>query len=401
MNEGLESASIRPTERRSSVLIICDTDIAKDPRVARQITALHRDAVLTVAGKALTHVDVEGGQPVRIFDLTSRFTSRLLRRAVAAVLLLFRSDRAFSWMSGCRPSRLSKLREEDFDTVLVNDVQCLPWVSLYLGAPRRLVLDAHEFKEEEFAERALWRILVRPAARHMTRRHLASVDVLPTVSEGIAGLFTERYAKEPVIVMSGPPHADLEPQPVRGSAIRLVHVGGYQEGRGLQALVDAVGLLDDRFTLNVFLIESAGRDRFVARNALADRVAFREPVLMSDLPRTLNQYDVGVYLIPPNNLNRKYCLPNKFFEFVQARIAHAIGPSPDMARLVREFDCGVIAEDFSARGLAAVLAPLDAARINEMKAGSHRAAGRLNAEASAEVIRTVVFGGGPNRGGTF
>ena len=73
-------------------------------------------------------------------------------------------------------------------------------------------------------------------------------------------------------------------------------------------------------------------------------------------------------------------LPNKFFEFIQARLAIAIVPSPEMARLTREFDCGVVAEDFSSLSLARALTGLTAQGIDWMKRGADRAARMHNAE---------------------
>jgi hypothetical protein len=51
--------------------------------------------------------------------------------------------------------------------------------------------------------------------------------------------------------------------------------------------------------------------------------------------------------------NLKYILPNKFFEFIQARLAVAIGPSVEMKRLVKEWDCGIVAANFEAKSMAA------------------------------------------------
>ena len=64
---------------------------------------------------------------------------------------------------------------------------------------------------------------------------------------------------------------------------------------------------------------------------------------MHELPRMANDYDVGLYLLPPTNFNQRYALPNKFFEFIQGRLAIAIGPSPEMAKLVERSNAdGVI-----------------------------------------------------------
>jgi hypothetical protein len=111
---------------------------------------------------------------------------------------------------------------------------------------------------------------------------------------------------------------------------------------------------------------------------------------MRELVRMANSYDIGLYLLPPNNFNQRYALPNKFFEFIQARLAVAIGPSPEMAALVRRYACGVIAADFTPEALAGELNNLDTEQIYAFKKASDVAAAELCAERNAEVILNVV-----------
>jgi hypothetical protein len=56
-----------------------------------------------------------------------------------------------------------------------------------------------------------------------------------------------------------------------------------------------------------------------------------------------NAYDIGLYLLPPSSFNNLHALPSKFFEFLQALLAIAIGPFQEMARIVREFRYKVVA----------------------------------------------------------
>jgi hypothetical protein len=111
---------------------------------------------------------------------------------------------------------------------------------------------------------------------------------------------------------------------------------------------------------------------------------------MRELVSMANAYDVGLFLLPPNNLNRRYALPNKFFEFVQARLAVAVGPSPEMAALVRRHGLGVVAADFTPEALAAELNSLDADQIAGFKLASDAAACELSAERNAEAILSAI-----------
>lgn len=366
------------------------TVAATDPRVLRQIEALRGSADITVAAKAgsempaVQFVDIGVGPKSRV--------SWSLRRAIAALLMLVRSEAAMGF-TGMRVRRLRVLQGERFDVVVANDVECLPAVYRYLGGVPRVVLDAHEFAEDEFPERLVWRVLVQPLVRRVSHRYVPRVDGIMTVSAGLAELFEERYGRTAEVVMSADAFADINPAPVSHDVVRMVHVGIYLPGRGLDTLCETVDLLGEGYTLDLYLMAQSGYEGFRRRWEEHQRITFHQPVPMSEVAWTVNAYDIGVYALPPTSLNHMRALPNKFFQFLHGRVAVAIGPSEEMARLVREYRCGVVAEDFSAKALAAAIAPLTREDLWRMKQGSDAAAADLNLERFAHTIRQIVLPG--------
>ncbi len=114
------------------------------------------------------------------------------------------------------------------------------------------------------------------------------------------------------------------------------------------------------------------------------------PVMMNEIVPFINRYDIGLFLVPPTNFNLKYTLPNKFFEFIQARLAIAVGPSIEMKSLVRKYECGVVSCDFDPRSLAEELNKLTAEEIMKYKENSHKAAGELNADTNKKRMMRMV-----------
>jgi hypothetical protein len=94
----------------------------------------------------------------------------------------------------------------------------------------------------------------------------------------------------------------------------------------------------------------------------------------------LNNFDLGIYILPPTSYNNAIALPNKIFEFVQAKLGIAIGPSPEMSRLVRCHDLGVIASNFTAESLAFEIRKLSKDDIFTYKKQSYVAAKHISAE---------------------
>ena len=101
-------------------------------------------------------------------------------------------------------------------------------------------------------------------------------------------------------------------------------------------------------------------------------------------------YDIGLYSLAPNSFNARYALPNKLFDLIQARLCVAIGPSPEMKRIVEQYDCGVVAQDFTAETLAETLRALDRPRVEACRRAADAAAAELCCEKSAKVLLGIV-----------
>ncbi len=122
-------------------------------------------------------------------------------------------------------------------------------------------------------------------------------------------------------------------------------------------MIEAVQRSDADVTLDLFLVDDGSPYLESLRHlASADpRVRIHPAVPLEALVATLNEYDVGLSVFPPTTFNLAWCLPNKFFDFVQARLGVIIGPSPEMVREIEEHGFGAITDDFSPEALAKVV----------------------------------------------
>ena len=174
--------------------------------------------------------------------------------------------------------------------------------------------------------------------------------------------------------------------------MRMIHHGAAAPSRGIETMIEMMRHVDERFHLDLMLVPLSlpylEKLSVLARKVPRTRII--PPVAMQDLVPAGNDYDIGLYLLRPSSFNNLHALPNKFFEFIQARLAVAIGPSPEMARIVRQFDCGIVADDFAPATLACALNSLTAADVDRMKAGSEKAAHVYTAENNAEKVREIV-----------
>lgn len=369
----------------SSILIISFSPIHSDPRVMRQVRLLEHLHEVTVVGYGQSpEANIE-------FVPVSKPPAGWWLKAYWAGLLLLRAfDRYYRGLPQVVQAR-RQLADRWFDLVIANDISALP-LALEVARGQPVLIDAHEYSPREFDDRLVWRLLFANYYDHLCRSCLPRVSSMITVCEGIAAEYRSRYGVSPRVVYNAPALADLTPTAVDGTRIRLIHHGAAIASRHLELMIQMMDHLDDRFSLDLMLMPSdpAYLNRLKTLAASRPRVRFMEPVPMEQICVAINDHDIGVFLLPPVNFNYAHALPNKFFEFIQARLAVAIGPSPEMARLVRQHGCGVVADSFEPVALADAVRTLDARALTSFKQASDRAARELNYEQAGRLLLAEV-----------
>lgn len=221
-----------------------------------------------------------------------------------------------------------------------------------------------------------------------------------TVSSGLAAAYRDEYGLAAEVLPNAARFHALVPAPLQPGRIRLVHHGIANPARRIEDMLAMMQHLDARFSLDLYLMPGpADYMRRLQEAVAADaRVRLLPPVPMDDIIPTMNQYDVGLCYFPPATFNLANALPNKFFEYVQARVAIATGPTPDMAQLATQHGIGVVAREFTPAALAAALGALDAPALAAMKAACGPAAQALSYEHYADRLRAVVLGAAPAPG---
>jgi glycosyltransferase involved in cell wall biosynthesis len=371
----------------ATVLVISLSDLGRDPRVDRQIDFLRAEHHVIAAGLGPPAYD-----DVEFIELgAAEFHHPLAGRLASALRAVRLHERAYGLDPDHRRWR-ERLAGSRADAFVVNDAIVLP-LALSLAAERPVVFDAHEYAPVEWEMSRAWRLLARPHVRWICRTRLPRVAGMMAVGPEIGARYERDSGVRASVVTNAPRFEELEPSEL-DETIRLVHFGWPDPMRGLDRTIEAMRRLDECYSLDLLLItpESLrGELRRLRELAGGDpRIRFLDPVPMRELPRFANRYDIGVHLLPPATFNQRFALPNKFFEYIQGRIAPAIGPSPEMARVVREWDCGIVTDDYRPEALAGAIAGTTRERLAELKRNADRAAGELCAERNREIVLEVV-----------
>ena len=284
----------------------------------------------------------------------------------------------------------SELGQARYDVIVAHDIYLLSLARRIRGSAR-LVFDAREFYPRQNDEHFWFRISEQPERERICRAYLRECDAVITVSPGLADAYARAFGVRPHVVMSTPSYHELEPTPTEPDRFRIVHLGIANPNRQLEKMIDVAAALDDRFTLDFYLTGSEDYIRALReRAASCGRVRVLPPVPFERIIPTLNAYDIGLCYFEPLTFNLLHCLPNKLFEFIQARLMIATGPSPDIAQVTREHDCGVVADSFAPAAMAAALARLTTADVQRAKRNSAIAARVLCFEQESRKLRPLL-----------
>jgi glycosyltransferase involved in cell wall biosynthesis len=177
--------------------------------------------------------------------------------------------------------------------------------------------------------------------------------------------------------------------------VRLVYHGLASNNRGLELLVDAMREVGPNYELHLFLfVRNPAQAR--SKRAIQDRarglnnVVFSNPVSGIRLVEHMQDFDVGVCVYPPFLTNSFTALPNKFFEYIQSRLAVIAIDGSDMGELIKKNQIGVTVGAFSSSMIARAINAITVDRVIQWRANANSVASVYCREAT-EPARQVFF----------
>ena len=247
--------------------------------------------------------------------------------------------------------RCNCLLSNDLDTLLPNF-----WISKLKRIP--LIYDSHEYFTE------VPELVSRPKVQRIWKRiEEYVVPKLPemiTVCQSIAELFHEKYGIK-VHVIRNIPMRKMLPAPASREEVGLdpnKHIlvlqgSGINIHRGSEELVDATAYLDD-----CQLVIIGGGDVLpilkekVKANNWDDRVKFFPRMPYQKMMAITQLAELGFTLDKDTNLNYRFSLPNKLFDYIQAGVPIVASHLTEIERIITHYNIGTFIENHDPKTIA-------------------------------------------------
>lgn len=376
-----ETELSRSTTPGLRILVACLADASGNPRPRRN-AELCRDLGhdVTIAGFAMLEnpdaIDcfvipsLSGRMPARIF----RSAIRVLSAMVPLAIVRNRADRYIYRLEGFE----TMLSQSHFDLIICEDLHLLPSIFRNRGKAE-VIFDAREYYPAQNEDRRYFRLVERPTRVRVCAEFMPLCKYVLTVSNGLAQEYGRNFSVDPIVIRSVPVATLRQGYRTSTFPFRVVHHGAARRNRRIENMIEAVLAMKGGSTLDLYLVpgDSVYISELRRRYEAETRINFCKPMPFSRITEILSGYDIGLFYCEPSTFNLKHCLPNKFFEFIHARLAVAVGPTPDMADIVDQYGCGVVASEFSVEAMTAALEGISPELLGTYKERSDRACADL------------------------
>ncbi len=382
------------------IVIICFSDFTKEPRVLRTIQALKKEYELIiyssdVKATTINYCDISKWSN----DYEVKTTNVPLKKAISFINRFvlkkaFGSTKYYNekyWRGG-RKIILNKLKGEKAHVYIGHGIYSVPLLA-ELSKDAKTIFNAHEYYLREFEENESWLKYTQPYYQYMLDVYLTKVNKLFSVSKVIGEEYLKKYNLPMTVVTNATNYnANLNPVECQSNSIKLVHHGAAIRTRQLELMAEAVLRADKKFNLTFILVptDEVYLHELINRYANEEKILFKQPVNVNDIAIYINSFDIGLFFLPPVNFNWENALPNKLFEFIQARLCVVVSPNPDMKRVVEENKIGVVTKDYTLESLVKIINSLTATTINEFKQNAHVTAAKLNGDVTMKTILNEV-----------
>lgn len=286
--------------------------------------------------------------------------------------------------------RAELLFSNDLDTLLPNYL-----VSKLKRLP--LIYDSHEFFTE--VPELVGRPKVQGVWKRIEHAILPKLKWTMTVNGSIAGLYRNLYGIEMKVLRNVPMSVAFSESSTReelglpaDKRVIILQGSGINMHRGAEEAVDAMKYVDGA----VLLILGAGDvvpllKQRVQELGLSEKVIFKGRMPYQQMMAHTRVADLGLSLDKDTNVNYRYSLPNKLFDYIHAGIPVLGSDLVEVRRIIHDYGVGEVADSFEPELLAEQMQKmLGSEKVHVWKQNAAKASLHLTWEKESEVLSKMI-----------
>ncbi len=284
------------------------------------------------------------------------------------------------------------------DLLVSNDLDTLlPNFLVHKIKRTPIVFDSHEYFTQ--TPEVIHRPFVRKFWKQLEKLIVPRLKDCITVNESIANLFRNEYKVDFKVVRNIPLKKEFSVLPSRHELglpddrkIILLQGAGINIQRGAEEAVEAM-----QYTENSILLIIGGGDVLPVLKAISTKLNLEDKVIFIPIqtPEKLFAYtcnsDLGLTLDKDTNINYRYSLPNKLFDYIHAGIPVLASPLFEIKKIIEHYQIGDLIENHEPKHIAAKINSMlsNKARYETWRVNLARTATELNWEKEKKVLITI------------
>lgn len=331
--------------RATAICHITHTDVLKDSRILKQITAL-AEAFNDIEVHAIGLKSDDGPDEFVVSEklmihsinpISRKIKPRIIRHIIVFIVL---SIQSFMHLMRVRPK-----------VIHCHDTMVLPIGGIYsILSGSKLIYDAHELESQKNGQTILLSFITILFEKLLWWR----ISLFITVSGSIEKFYREKYGdKKSILILNSPKNANTvnlpKTQDVRkfynfkDTDIIYVYFGIFGKGRGIENAIAAFEEVNPSNKL-VFVGWGILENKIRLSKRFGENIFVHPAIQHELLPKFASTADFGLCLLEPISQSDFFALPNKLFEYAFAGIPILGSNFPDMSQIIDRHNLGMCFE---------------------------------------------------------